>query len=229
MIVNRRNILAGIGVLTVAAGAFAVKSGWLHRMPLSTPAGIGAAKAQGKVDQAKLLEPPTLGDRVLGKPDAKVTLIEYASATCPHCARFHVETFPSLKKDYIDTGKVKFIFREFPFDDLALAAFMLARCAPEDKYFPLIDVFFEQQQGWTQGNPRDELFKIAQLAGFTQASFDECLKNEAVAKGIHEIRDRAANEFGVDSTPTFFINGEVLNGAQPLDEFRKMIDTALAA
>src|SRR6202008_1998594 len=109
--------------------------------------------------------PPALGERALGQAAAPVTIIEYASATCPHCAHFQKDTFPALKRDYIDTGKVRFIFREFPFDDLALAAFMLARCAPEDKYFALIDVLFEQQEKWVKDNPRDELFKIAQLAG----------------------------------------------------------------
>jgi protein-disulfide isomerase len=230
MIVNRRNLLTGMGALALAAAGYGAFSGWFHAVPSSSPAsGIGTAQAQDKVDPAKLLEPPTLGDRVLGAADAKVVIIEYASATCPHCAHFHKETFPALKKDYIDTGKVKFIFREFPFDNLALAAFMLARCAPQDKYYPLIDIFFEQQEKWTTGNPADELFKIAQLAGFTKESFDACLKNEPVAKGIHEIRDRAGKEFGVDSTPTFFINGQVLKGAQSIEEFRKIIDAALAA
>jgi protein-disulfide isomerase len=106
---------------------------------------------------------------------------------------------------------------------------MVARCAPEDKYFPLLDIYFEQQETWTKGNPREELFKIAQLAGFTQESFDACLKNEQVAKGILESRDRAENEFGVNSTPTFFINGEVLRGVESAEEFRKLIDAALAA
>jgi protein-disulfide isomerase len=106
---------------------------------------------------------------------------------------------------------------------------MLARCAPEEKYFPLIEVFFEQQETWTKGNPRDELFKIAQLAGFTRESFEACLKNEAVAKGILDNRDRAEKEFGVESTPTFFINGEILRGSESIEEFRKLIDAALAA
>jgi protein-disulfide isomerase len=106
---------------------------------------------------------------------------------------------------------------------------MVARCAPQDKYFPLLDIYFEQQETWTKGNPRDELFKIAQRAGFTRESFDTCLKNEEVAKGILAARERAEGEFGVDSTPTFFINGEILRGVETLDEFKKMIDAALAA
>lgn len=188
---------------------------------------MGFAYAQSNVDSAKLLEAHPLGERSLGSGEAKVTIVEYASSTCPHCARFHTESFPVIKKNYIDTGHVKFIFREFPLNDVDLAAVMLARCAPEDKYFPLLDVYFEQQDTWTKGNPRDELFKIAQLAGFTRESFETCLKNEQVAKGLVEGRDRAEKEFGVDSTPTFFINGEKQLGARPLEEFRKLIDAAL--
>src|SRR5215212_11790745 len=111
MIVNRRNLLTGMGALTLAAAGYGAYSGWFHAVSSSSPkGGIGTAQAQDKVDPAKLLEPPTLGDRVLGAPDAKVVIIEYASATCPHCAHFHRDTLPTLKKDYIDTGKVKFIF-----------------------------------------------------------------------------------------------------------------------
>jgi len=189
---------------------------------------VTAAHAQN-ADVAKLMVPPPLGDMVMGNPDAKVTMVEYASATCPHCAHFHTVTFPKLKTEYIDTGKVKFIFREFPFDDLALAAFMLARCAPKDKYFPMIEVLYEQQRTWTQNNPRDELFRIAKLAGFTEESFTACLKNTKVAKGIIDERNRAEKVFKVDSTPTFFINGKELRGAEPIEQFRSMIDAALAA
>ena len=155
-----------------------------------------------------------------------MTVIEYASASCPHCANFYKTTFQDLKKEYIDTGKIRFIFREFPHNQPALAAFMLARCAPKDKFFPMVDMYFEQQDKWLQA-PRDELFKIAQLAGFTQESFDACLKNEEVAKGIISVRDQAEG-FGVESIPTFFINGEKLKGEKSIEEFRKIIDPLLA-
>ena len=126
---NRRHILKAGAALAVLPGL----------------AATAASAQETSVDVTKLMVPPPLGDRVLGNPDAKVTMIEYASATCPHCAHFSNNTFPTLKTEYIDTGKVKYIFREFPFDDLALAAFMLARCAPEDKYYPMIEVLYEQQ------------------------------------------------------------------------------------
>jgi protein-disulfide isomerase len=230
MNLSRRNILAGAALLALGAGGFGTYQGWFAPSWTSRGKGaIGTAQAQSKVDPAKLLEAVPLGDRSLGSADAKVVIVEYASTTCPHCAKFHAESFPTVKKDYIDTGKVRFVFREFPLNDADLAAVMLARCAAEDKYFPLIEIFFEQQQVWTKGNPRDELFKIAQLAGFTRESFEACLKNEAVAKGILESRERAEKEFGVESTPTFFINGEMVRGAESLEEFRKLIDAALAA
>jgi len=230
MNLSRKNFLAGFALLAVGAAGFGTYQGWFASSQTSRGEGvIGTAQAQSKVDPAKLLEAHPLGDRSLGSADAKVVIVEYASTTCPHCAKFHAESFPTVKKDYIDTGKVRFIFREFPLNDVDLAAVMLARCAPEDKYFPLIEVFFEQQETWTKGNPRDELFKIAQLAGFTRESFEACLKNEGVAKGILENRDRAEKEFGVESTPTFFINGEILRGAESFEEFRKLIDAALAA
>jgi protein-disulfide isomerase len=122
------------------------------------------------VDLTGLNDAPAFGEMVLGPDTAKVTVIEYASATCPHCAAFYNETFITLKKEYIDTGKIKFVFREFPHQDAALAAFMVARCAPKEKYFPLIDVFFLTQPEWTQ-NPQEGLYKIAQQAGFTKESF----------------------------------------------------------
>ncbi|TMJ38595.1 MAG: DsbA family protein [Alphaproteobacteria bacterium] len=185
-----------------------------------------ASKGHAAVDIAALYAPPAEGDMTMGPETAKVTVVEYASASCPHCANFYKTTFPDLKKDYIDTGKIRFIFREFPHNQPALAAFMLARCAPKEKYFPLIDMFFMQQDTWLEA-PLEGLRKIAQLAGFTKESFDACLKNEAVAKGILAVRDQADKDFGVDSIPTFFINGELLKGETSIEEFRKKIDPLL--
>jgi protein-disulfide isomerase len=177
-------------------------------------------------DLSTLGEAPAIGEKALGKDDAPVTIIEYASATCPHCAAFHKNVFPQLKTEFIDTGKVRFVFREFPFDDLALAAFMLARCAPADKYFPMVDMLFEQQKTWAGPNARAELFRIAQMAGLTQEQFDKCLTDEAAAKGIIEVRNKAAQTYGVEATPTFFINGKLVRGEQSIDSFRKLITEA---
>lgn len=188
--------------------------------------GIGlTGHAHAAADQDELNKPGPLGEKFVGDENAPVTIIEYASMTCPHCASFHLQTYPKLKEQYLDTGKAKLLFREFPFDDRALAAFMLARCAADDKYFPMIDVLFEQQAVWAQSNqPAQELFKIARLAGFTQETFNACLQNKDVAAGIHAVKDRAALEFGVRSTPTFFINGEEVAGAQSIEKFQELID-----
>jgi len=177
------------------------------------------------VDLTGLNDPPAFGEMTLGPDTAKVTVIEYASATCPHCAAFYNDTFGALKKEYIDTGKIKFVFREFPHQDAALAAFMLARCAPKEKYFPLIDVFFATQPEWTQ-NPLAGLNKIAQQAGFTQESFDACMKNETVAKEILAVRSKAEG-FGVTGIPTFFVNGERFEGETTIEAFRAKIDPLL--
>src|SRR4051794_24600477 len=185
-------------------------------------AGVGLAA----VDVAKLNEPSPIGEMTMGPDNAKVTVIEYASASCPHCANFYKTTFQELKKQYIDTGKIRFVFREFPHNDAALAAFMVARCAPKERYFHLIDTFFRTQDSWLQ-NPAEGLFKIAQLAGFTKASFDACLKNEEVAKGILAVRDKAESDFGVQGIPTFFVNGQELDGEASLKDFQKIIDAQL--
>ncbi len=224
MKLDRRLFIAAGAVLVAGAGT-AAYFGMPHENATQVP-GINAANAAAQ-DLSDLAKPPALGERSIGKADAPVTVIEYASATCPHCASFHAGAYLELKKEFVDTGKVRFVFREFPFDDLALAAFMLARCAPEDKYFALIDILFEQQKAWASRNARQELFKIAKLAGFTEESFDSCLKNEEIAQGIIEIREKAAKSYGVNSTPTFFINGKLLKGNAGIDDFRKMIEAEL--
>jgi protein-disulfide isomerase len=156
-----------------------------------------------------------------------VTIIEYASMTCPHCANFHTTTYPELKKRYIDTGKVRFIFREFPLDPLAAAGFMLARCAGKDKYFPLIETLFQQQEQWVTQKPLEPLRNISRQAGFTDKSFEECLANQQLLDGIEEVRQRAAEKLGVKSTPTFFINGKVQRGALTMPELEKLIEPYL--
>ena len=206
MYLDRRQLIRGAAALAATAGF--------------------ASTGHAAVDIAALHAPPAEGEMAMGPETAKVTVVEYASASCPHCANFYKTTFPGLKKEYIDTGKIRFIFREFPHNQPALAAFMVARCAPKEKYFPLVDMFFTQQDTWLQA-PLEGLQKIAQLAGFTKESFDACLKNEAVAKGIIAVRDQAEKDFGVDSIPTFFINGELLKGETSIDVFRKTIDPLL--
>lgn len=184
--------------------------------------------AEGSVDAAKVAEPGKLKDMVYGKADAPVTIVEYASLTCSHCADFAVNTFPTIKEKYIDTGKARLIFREFPFDPRATAAFMLARCAPEDRYFPMVEVFFKQQQQWAgAADGEAALLQIAKLAGFTQESFKACLTNQQVLDDVRATMERGSKEFGVSATPTFFINGQKYAGALSVDEMSAIIDKLL--
>ena len=187
------------------------------------------ARAQSQVPNADLAQPSPLGDIVLGSPDAPVTIIEYASMTCPHCAQFQAKTFPKLKERYIDTGKVRYIFREFPLDPLAAGAFMLARCADKDKYLSIIDLFFGTQRDWVVPNPLQPLFNIAKQAGYNEETFNACLKNQQILDGIQNVRDHAAKVLNVESTPTFFINGKRVIGDVSIEDMEKEIKPFLKA
>jgi len=191
------------------------------------PAAVTAPESTGAVDMATLLKPGALPDKQLGKDDAKVTIVEYASMTCPHCAHFAATTFPELKTKYIDTGKARYILREFPFDPSAEAGFMLARCA-KDNYFPMVDVLFKQQPAWVGvNNTKDALLQISKLAGFTQESFEACLTDQKLLDDVRSVQKRGADEFKVDSTPTFFINGKTYKGAMSIEEMSAILDPLL--
>lgn len=195
----------------------------------ATPAApaVAAPPSQGSVDVAKLMEPGSLPDQVLGNADAPVTIVEYASMTCPHCAAFHATTLPEIKAKYIDTGKAKLILREFPFDPRAEAAFMLSRCS-NDKYYAMADVLFKQQSNWARAeDAQAALLQISKLAGFSQESFTACLTNQKLLEDIRAVRTRGADEFKVDSTPTFFINGDKYAGALTVGEMSAIIDSKL--
>jgi protein-disulfide isomerase len=179
--------------------------------------------------EAELMQPGPLGDEVMGDEKAPVTIIEYASMTCPHCANFAINTFPQLKEKYIDTGKVRYILREFPFDPVAAGAFMLARCAGKDKYYPVVDLLFRTQRTWAVEKPLGPLLATVKQAGFTEDSFKQCLSNQKVLDGIEWVRNRASEKFKVDSTPTFFINGQIQKGAVSFEEMEKLIAPFLKA
>jgi len=191
--------------------------------------GLSLSSPANAQDLSGLLEPGPLGEHVLGDPKAPVTIIEYASMTCGHCRTFHKEHLPQIREKYIDTGKAKIYFREFPFDPASAAAFMLAQCSGEDKYFSMVDVLFEKQRVWTQaGKTVPELFNIAKAAGFTQESFEACLKDQELLENIQKIQKKAADEYGVQATPTFFINGERYAGVMTAEEMGKLIEDALS-
>jgi protein-disulfide isomerase len=216
---TRRHML--LGAAAIAAILAAARGGLSLWSPIDTAA--AQTSTGGDVSMADLLVPGPLGDEIQGQADAPVTIVEYASMTCPHCSHFHETTYPEMKKKYIDTGKVRFIFREFPLDPLAAAAAMLARCAGKDKFFPLIDAFFAQQKDWVVQKPLQPMFAIAKQAGFTQQTFDECLANQQMLNGIEETRTRAASKLNVNSTPTFFINGKLFRGALTVEELDKQL------
>ena len=191
---DRRRFLAG------ATAAAAVAS-----LPMS-------AVAQSRIDEVaidKLMAADELSELTLGNKDAKVTIVEYASMSCPACARFHRQTYPKLKEKYIDTGKILFVIREFPLNNLAAAGAMLARCAGTPaKSIAMIDVLFEKQQEWVSDKAVEVLLKIAKQAGFTEESFNTCLQDDKLLAKLSRRRDKADKEFGVDATPSFFVNGK---------------------
>ena len=189
----------------------------------------GAALAQNAPVQ-DLAVPGPLGDVWLGPADAKVTIIEYASLTCSHCATFHKDTYPKLKERYIDTGKVRFTLREFPLDPLATAGFMLARCEGESKYYPITDLLFDTQRTWAfVDKPLDALQQMLKQAGFSQEKFESCLRDQKLYEAVNAVRKRGEEKFKVNSTPTFFINGQRHGGSLSIDELEKIIKPMLEA
>ena len=169
-----------------------------------------------------------LGDVALGPANAKVTIVEYASLTCSHCAAFHKDTWPELKKRYIDTGQVRFILREFPLDPLAKARFMLARCDGEAKYYPITDLLFDQQSAWAfSKKPLDALQQMMRQAGFSKEKFESCLQDSKLYDAVDAVRKRGEEKFKVSSTPTFFINGQRVSGNMSIDELEKILKPLL--
>ena len=192
--------------------------------------------AEGDVDMAAVLKPGALPDMAIGEANAPVTIVEYMSTTCPHCAAFHNNTFDAIKEKYVDSGKVRFILREFPFDPRAAAAFMLARCNPQDttklteaaQYFPMISMLMKQQETWAAAQDgREALLQMSKLAGFTQESFQACLTNQKLLDDVNAVRERGAKEFGVAATPTFLINGKRYSGDMSVDTMSALIDSML--
>jgi protein-disulfide isomerase len=175
-----------------------------------------------------LVVPGPLGDVAQGPADAKVTIIEYASLTCSHCAAFHKDTYPVLKQRYIDTGQVRYILREFPLDALATAGFMLARCDGEAKYYPVVDLLFAQQKTWAfSDKPVDALQQALRQAGFSQEKFESCLRDQKLYDAVNAVRNRASETFKVTSTPTFFINGQRHSGNMSIADIEKVIKPLL--
>jgi protein-disulfide isomerase len=214
--ITRREFCERAGALVLAGAALGTLS----------PLFAQPAWAQ-TVSAAELATAGPLGDMTMGADTAPVTIVEYASMTCSHCANFAEKTFPELKKRYIDTGKVRYILREFPLDPLSAAGFMLARCAGKDdkgKFFTMVDTLFAKQKEWAfVQRPLPALQTIAKQAGFTDQSFEQCIGDQKMLDGIRAVLQRGSDKLGVNSTPTFFINGKKLSGDLSIADMEKEI------
>jgi protein-disulfide isomerase len=190
---------------------------------LSPALAPAADSGPGASDAASLLA-ISKDDRILGSPTAPITIVEYASLTCPHCAHFSDEVLPEIKKKWIDTGKVKWVLRDFPLDDEAVHASMIARCAPHDRFYAFIDTFFADQANWAAApDYRAALSRLAELGGMSKDEVDRCLKDAALENQVISSRLVAANQLGVNATPTFFVNGTKFTGAPTAEEFNKLL------
>jgi protein-disulfide isomerase len=234
----RLQLLARPDVLAapVTTSRRAVLTGSLGLAAATATLPLGSAFAQKKpagpdsVPLDELMKAGELSELSIGPADAKVTIVEYASMTCGHCANFHNKVLPDLKTKYVDTGKVRFIFREFPLEDFAAAGSMLARCSGGDKTLPLIGILFQKQEQWAFVGASArvaKLFEIAKQAGFTQDSFDKCLTDQKLLDQVNGVRNRASEKFAVQSTPTFFINGQRMTASPTVAEFEKLIEPLL--
>ncbi|WP_336278974.1 DsbA family protein [Bartonella sp. CB175] len=193
----------------------------------TTAALASKPKPVATVDMSKVLQSTKVKDKIEGEENAPVTIVEYASLTCIHCAHFYNNILPAIRKKYIKTGKVRFIFRDFAFDPRATAGFMLAKCVSEDRYFPLIEVLFQKQQEWAwRQNALKPLKRIALMAGLTDEGFNACLKNQSILDEVNASFERG-KELGISATPTFFINGNKYEGAMSVETFSSIIDSFL--
>jgi protein-disulfide isomerase len=196
--------------------------------PFSVPGEIKPARQViANPAVADVMKTGTLPETAFGRPDAPVTIIKYASLTCPHCRHFHLETFPKFKREYIDTGKVRFIIREFPIGKTSGVAAIALRCADQKKYLQLYGKFLEQQPSWVSQEVRpDAIFNVASQVGMTRQQFDACRENQAMIGGLKWIKDRGRT-LGVIGTPNFFVQGKLVKKELSIEELRAMIDPLL--
>ena len=197
---------------------------------IASSLGLGAASAQeGTTHDVAKLATTAMTDHVLGPVDAKVTVIEYASPTCPHCAAFHNDVYPAFKAEYIDTGKVKFILRPLVRTLQDAVVFLLAEAAGEDKYHQVVETYFKTQGTWGLAEkPRAALLDVAKQLGFTEETFDAALTNQELFEAMKKVQEQASNEFKLEGTPTFYINGKQLTGDKTLEQLKAEIDPLLA-
>lgn len=224
---DRRNILIGLGV--VAAGAAAGGAWWLSRGPKGAPPPSGNAGAPGEATMAAAPGEMPLydDDRILGDAAAPVTILEYSSLTCPHCAAFHRETLPRVKTEWIESGRARLVYRHYPLDQVALRAAAAANCVPGDGFFGFMDVLFQNQEKWAGSqDPFAAVGQYAALAGLDKATYEKCLSDEAVIDRILERQADGRDKYNVTSTPTFVINGTPVAGNLPYEEFNRILEEA---
>ncbi|MBV8914100.1 MAG: DsbA family protein [Acetobacteraceae bacterium] len=193
---------------------------------------LAAAAALPAFRQARAADDPRLAERSIGSPDAKVTVLEYFSLTCTHCAAFQRETFPQVKQKLIDTGRVRYVWKDYPLDQVALMAAMVARALPPERYEPFITALLTTQDRWAFArniNPTEELAKMAALAGMARPTFDATIRDDKLKQAILAVQDEGEKKYGVNSTPSFIMNGKLTAGAVPYDTFAKAVDQAAAA
>ena len=224
-----KNILVGLAILAVVAvvGAASYEQFFRPGAP-KAPVMATAATTPATTAAATLQLRP--GEMVVGSADAKVTIIEYASLTCPHCAAFHANILPTLKTNYIDQGTVQFAYRDFPLDGLALRAAMLPHCAGPERYYGLLGALFARQFQWARAeDPLSALAAIVRQAGMTEDSFKSCLENKAIEDKVLQSRFEADKTLEVRSTPTLFINGVRYIGTLSVDQISAILDPLIAA
>jgi len=223
---NRRNILIGFGV--VAAGAAAGGAWWLSRgRPGAPMASGGTAAPTTTLAQASGEMPIYDDDHILGSADAPVTILEFASLTCPHCAAFHTETLPQVKAEWIEQGRARLVYRHYPLDQLALRAAAAANCVTGDGFFGFLEVLFKNQDKWTRSDdPLATIGQYAALAGLDKATYEKCLSDEAAIDRILEKQTAGRDRYNIASTPSFVINGTPVVGNQPYDEFNRVLEEA---
>ncbi|SDF42227.1 Thioredoxin [Limimonas halophila] len=185
------------------------------------------ALAPGQPARAQSAQNHAEHGRVMGDPDAPITIVEFASLTCPHCAHFHRDTLPKLKENWIEPGKAKLIYRHYPLDRPALRAAMAANCFEGDRFFAVLEMMFDSQAKWARAQePTKALGRIAGMAGMDKGTFESCVNDDAEAESIVQQQLQARKEIGIQSTPTFLIDGEKLAGNQPYDKFVEALEAA---
>tara|TARA_B100000676_G_C18044551_1_gene827059 strand:- start:463 stop:1110 length:648 start_codon:yes stop_codon:yes gene_type:complete len=184
----------------------------------------------GNLAYSQSLPPDSVisSERILGQSKAPIELIEYASLTCPHCAKFHNGPWVKIKKEYVDTGKAKLIYRDFPTDQLALAASMIARCAPKTRYFGIVKIMFETQDNWRNSqNPRQALANIGRIAGMSLETVNQCINSKVAYESVMRLREEGSKKFNIESTPTLIVNGEKIESGLKIEDYREIFDKLL--